>query len=61
MSVYNYLKLQPVDPQEDGTVSTLDQFQEDETFNLDEESESIDIVTAWENLEHDMHETSNKK
>ena len=57
MSVYQYLKLQPVDPQDDGSVSDLDLYEQDETIDLDEDTENIDIVTAWEKLERDMHST----
>ena len=57
MSVYQYLKLQPVDPQDDGSVSDLDLYEQDETIDLDEDTENIDIVTAWEKLERDMHAT----
>ena len=57
MSVYQYLKLQPVDPQDDGTVSDLDLYEQDETIDLNEDTENVDIVTAWEKLERDMHAT----
>jgi hypothetical protein len=57
MSVFQYLQLQPVDPQDDGTVSELDQYEHDEVIDLSEESENQDIIQAWEKLEHDIHAT----
>lgn len=61
MSVFQYLQLQPVDPQDDGTTSALDQYEHDETFDLSEEAESVDIIQAWERLERDMHEPASKR
>lgn len=55
MSVYQYLQLQPVDPQDDGTISDLDEYQHDETIDLSEETEGEEIVHAWEELEQAMH------
>jgi hypothetical protein len=61
MSVFQYLQLQPVDPQDDGTVSDLDQYEHDETIDLNEDSEGEDIIHAWEQIEHDMHEPASTK
>lgn len=61
MSVYHYLQLQTVDPQDDGTISDLDEYEHDETIDLSEEAESDDIIEAWERIEHDMHESTASK
>ena len=58
MSIYKFLELQPIDPQEDGTISELDMFEQDEVFNLSEETEGDDIIQAWETLERDMRRRS---
>ena len=60
MSLYQYLQLQPIDPQDDGTVSDLDEYQQDEVIDLNEDTEDQDIVQAWERLEQDMHSTSKR-
>jgi hypothetical protein len=57
MSVFQYLQLQPVDPQDDGSVSDLDEYEHDDVIDLSEESEGEEIIEAWEQLEHEMHET----
>ncbi len=58
MSVFQYLQLQPVDPQDDGSISDLDEYDHDEVIDLNEENEGEDILHAWEAIEHDMHETA---
>lgn len=58
MSVYEYLQLQPLEPQEDGTISDLDKFEIDETIDLTEEAEGTEIIQAWDRLSKDMHENS---
>lgn len=58
MSVYEYLQLQPLEPQEDGTISDLDKFEIDETIDLTEEAEGAEIIQAWDRLSKDMHENS---
>lgn len=54
-SVFHYLKLQPVDPQDDGSISDLDQYAQDETIDLNEEFEGAEIMSAWDQIERDMH------
>jgi len=39
MSLLQYLQLQPIDPQDDGTVSDLDDFPQDEVIDLTEEDD----------------------
>ncbi len=57
-SILHYLQLQPIDPQDDGTVSEFDQYEEDETIDLNEEFEGVEIIQAWDRIEQDMHETA---
>ncbi len=54
-TVFHYLQLQPVDPQDDGSVSDLDQYTQDETIDLTEEFEGAEIMQAWDKIEQDMH------
>lgn len=60
-SVFHYLKLQPVDPQDDGSVSDLDQYEEDDVIDLSEEAEGAEIMQAWDQIERDMHGSSSTR
>ncbi len=48
MSIFNYLQLQPVEPSDDGTVSDLDQYEQDETINLEEDIDEQELEKAWD-------------
>ena len=61
MSVFQYLQLQTIDPQDYGTVSELDQYEQDETIDLSEEVEGAEIMRAWDILEKDMHEPASAR
>lgn len=54
MSVFNYLQLQPIDPQDDGTVSTLDQFEQDEQIDLTQETDGEELAREWTEIEEAM-------
>jgi hypothetical protein len=56
MSLYPYLQLQPIDPQDDGSISDLDQYKEDETIDLtsDEDGEALD--QQWTKITQALHE-----
>jgi len=55
MSLFSYLQLQPIDPQDDGSVSELDQFDQDEAFDLAEEVNGEQLVQEWDEIEKSMH------
>ena len=57
-NVFHYLKLQPVDPQDDGSISDLDQYAQDEVIDLTVEAEGAEIMQAWDRIEQDMHSGS---
>jgi hypothetical protein len=54
MSIYNYLQLQPVDPQDDGTTSDLDEYDQDETIDLENDIDEQTLDEAWNRLEEDF-------
>jgi hypothetical protein len=54
MSIYNYLQLQPVDPQDDGSVSDLDQYQQDEKIDLQNDIDEETLNKAWSQIEDDF-------
>lgn len=54
MSLLRYLKLQPVDIREDGTVSELDVYAEGDIIDLSADDGGTDMIDTW--LDNDMHE-----
>lgn len=55
MSLFQYLQLQPIDPQDDGSVSELDQYQEDEVIDLSADEDGERLMQEWEEISQDMH------
>jgi len=56
MTLFPYLQLQSIDPQDDGTVSDLDKFQEDETFDLSSDPDGDALIKQWSEITKSMHE-----
>lgn len=56
MSLLHYLQLQPIDPQDDGTVSDLDEYEEDETIDLSGDTDGTTLIEEWDRITHDLHE-----
>lgn len=56
MSLLRYLKLQPVDIREDGTVSELDAYAEDDIIDLSADDGGTDMIESWLHVDSDMHE-----
>jgi len=56
MSIYTYLQLQPVDPQDDGTVSDLDTYEHDDTIDLQDDIDEKTLDEAWDRIVEDFHE-----
>lgn len=57
MSLFPYLQLQPIDPQDDGSVSDLDQYEEDEVIDLSGDEDGESLLQAWETITEDLHAT----
>ena len=55
MQIFNYLQLQPVDPQDDGTTSDLDEYDHDETIDLSGDADGEELAREWEEIEKDLH------
>lgn len=55
MTLFPYLQLQPIDPQEDGTISDLDKYEEDETIDLSGETDGEILEARWEAITKDLH------
>ncbi len=55
MTLFPYLQLQPIDPQEDGTISDLDKYEEDETIDLNSDTDGEILEQEWEEITRDLH------
>jgi hypothetical protein len=55
MTLFPYLQLQPIDPQEDGTISDLDKYEEDETIDLSSDTDGETLEQEWEEITRDLH------
>jgi len=56
MSLFEYLQLQPIDPQEDGTVSDLDAYREDDVIDLSGDEDGESLQRGWDRISHDLHD-----
>lgn len=55
MSLFQYLELQPIEPQEDGTVSDLDKYNEDEVIDLTQDEDGEVLAREWEEITEALH------
>jgi hypothetical protein len=55
MSLFQYLELQPIEPQEDGTVSDLDKYDEDEVIDLTQDEDGKVLAHEWEKIIEALH------
>ncbi len=60
MSLFPYLQLQPIDPQDDGTVSDLDKYEEDETIDLNSDTDGETLEQKWDKITKDFHNENNR-
>ena len=58
MSLFEYLQLQPIDPQEDGTISDLDRYSEDEIIDLSQDEDGETIMYKLDAMTQDIHSSS---
>ncbi len=61
MSLFQYLQLQPIDPQDDGTISDLDKFEEDEVIDLSSDTDGETLEQEWEAITNDLHSEDRKQ
>jgi hypothetical protein len=55
MSLLQYLKLQPLEPNDDGTSdSPLDSYAQDENISLDDDFDEQALEEAWNNIVKDI-------
>ena len=60
MSIFNYLELQPVEPNDDGQVSDLDTYDQDEVINLQEDIDELTLENGWDQVIKDLQEDPDK-
>jgi hypothetical protein len=60
MSLFQYLQLQPIDPQDDGSVSELDQYTPDEVIDLSQDEDGATLIREWEEITEDLHSASQR-
>lgn len=56
MSLFQYLKLQPVEPTDDGSVSDLDNYAQDDTIDLSHDEDGEVLAHEWEEITDSMHQ-----
>lgn len=61
MSLFQYLQLQPIDPQEDGTVSELDQYAEDEVIDLSQDEDGAALLREWTEITEALHDPNDEE
>jgi|GEM_PF-683831 len=60
MSILQYLQLQPVEPTDDDTVSPLDDYQHDETIDLEADIDEEVLDQEWDMVMNDLKKDSEK-
>lgn len=60
MSIYKYLQLQPVEPTNDGTISDLDDYAQDETIDLDHDVSEQELDQHWDEILRDFKSDPDK-
>lgn len=60
MPLFEYLQLQPIDPQEDGTISELDQYLEDELIDLSHDEDGETLMRKLDAMTNDFYSSDNR-
>ena len=55
MSLFQYLQLQPLEPTDDGTVSDLDKYSEDEYIDLSADEDGELLAREWDEISRALH------
>ena len=56
MSLFPYLELQPIDIQEDGSVSDLDKYEIDDVIDLSADTDGETLDNMWSEITKSLHE-----
>lgn len=60
MSILNFLQLQPVEPTDDDTISPLDEYEHDETIDLEADIDESVLDQEWEMVMQDLEKDHEK-
>lgn len=60
MSILQFLQLQPVEPSDDDTVSPLDEYEHDETIDLEADIDESVLDEEWDMVMNDLKKDSEK-
>jgi len=58
--ILKYLQLQPVEPMDDGTLSPLDAYEQDETLDLNADLDEAVLDQEWDSVIKDLKEDPDK-
>lgn len=60
MSLLKYLALQPIESNDDGPISELDQYEHDEQIDLSSDEDGEELIEEWQAIADDMHNKHNR-
>jgi hypothetical protein len=60
LNILKYLKLQPLEPTDDGTTSPLDEYEQDETIDLNSEIDEVTLDEEWNTVINDLKQDPEK-
>jgi len=60
LNILKYLQLQPLEPTDDGTLSPLDEYEQDETLDLDHEVDGSVLTEEWASVINELKEDPDK-
>ena len=60
MSILTFLQLQPVEPTDDGTISPLDEYEQDETIDLSADIDEEVLDQEWDMVINDLQSDPDK-
>jgi len=60
LTILKYLKLQPVEPTDDGSISPLDEYEQDETIDLNADIDENVLDQEWDSVIKDLKEDPDK-
>ena len=55
MSLFQYLEYQPIDPQYDVSIGELEQYPQEDNFDLTSDPDGDSLLHSWEEITSDMH------
>ena len=60
LNILKYLKLQPLEPTDDGKTSPLDEYEQDEVIDLNSDIDEATLDQEWETVINDLKQDPEK-